>query len=68
MADSDGDGAAYQACDIEAMMLTVGRPEPPALIEDIRFKRDYIGAELQEFERRTLAAPQYPIQMLSAPN
>lgn len=63
-----GDGADFNRYDIEEEMLGAGPPEPPAFLEDIRFKRDYIKSELQELEQRKLAAPQYQIRMLIKDN
>lgn len=63
-----GDGAAYSRYDIEADLLGAGPPQPPAFLDDFRFKRDYIKSELQELEQRKLAAPQYEIRMLTKDN
>lgn len=63
-----GDGAAYTAYDIEADLLAAGPPEPPAFLEGIRFKRDYIKSELQELEGRKLPPPQYEIRLLTREN
>lgn len=63
-----GDGAAYTAYDIQADLLAADPPEPPAFLEDIRFKRDYIKSELQELESRKLTPPQNEIRLLTKEN
>jgi hypothetical protein len=60
--------AAYSRYDVEADLLGAGPPQPPAFLDDFRFKRDYIKSELQELEQRKLAAPQYEIRMLTKDN
>jgi hypothetical protein len=61
-----GNEGDYVRYDIEADLRQAGPPEPPAFLEGIRFKRDYIGPELRELAQRQLEAPQYEIRMLTS--
>ena len=40
-----------------------GPMEPPPLLDDIQFKRDYIGNELKEVQKRDLTPPRYTVRM-----
>jgi len=48
---------------IEAELTNAGPMLLPEFLNDIRFKRDYIGDELKELQQRKLDAPQYEIRM-----
>ncbi|MCP5520828.1 MAG: hypothetical protein H7A46_04705 [Verrucomicrobiales bacterium] len=63
--DGLGDEAAYNRYDIDEDVLATGPPEPPPFLDDIRFKRDYLGTEWQELQQRKLDPPQYEIRMLT---
>jgi hypothetical protein len=47
--------------------LTNAGPLPPVdFLKTVRFKRDYVGKELNELQQRELEAPEYEIQMLTS--
>jgi hypothetical protein len=50
--------------DMRKALEDAGPLQPADLLDTIRFKRDYIGNELQELQQRKLNAPQYEIRML----